>query len=138
MNARAAHFLAFGSALAAGWAVLTVQLASAQPPSQTTATISAAEKNAPYPTFASVPPAPKDVRPLSAWKTAITDIHASGKSLAELAAAQPWTLSDTDGFAAQARVAGTPPAQVTFAADPATGAMVAEMRARAKAPPRSR
>ena len=137
MNAWAAYFLAFGTALAAGWALLSVERASAQQPSQTAGAISEAEKNAPYPTFASVPPAPKDVRPLGAWKTAITSIQTSGKSLASLAAAQPWTLSDTEGFAAQARAEDTPPPQVTFAQEPATQAMVAEMRARAKAPPRS-
>jgi len=133
MKARPGHFLA----IAAGWALLALQAVAADAPSQTTAAIASAEKKAPYPTFASVPPVPKDIRPFADWKTAVSSIQTAGKSLAAQAAEQQWTLADTEGFAAQARSEATPPRQQTFAEDPATAALVAEMRARAKAPPRS-
>jgi hypothetical protein len=142
MNAGARSFL--HSTVYAGLALVLagtpVAVSAAQPDTAnpTPSAMAAAEKNAPYPTFASVPPTPKDVRSLQAWKTAILDIRRSGADLGSQAAAERWTLSDTEGFAAKAHAEATPPAPVTSALDPDTAAKVAEMRARAKEPPRSR
>jgi len=145
MNARTRSFLlSAGRGGVALWlAGAPVAVCAAQPdasnptPNPTPGAMVAAEKNAPYPTFASVPAAPKDVRSIPAWKKAIVDIKASGARLAAQARAEPWTLSDTDGFAAWAHAEAIPPAPVTSAFDPDTEAKVAEMRARAKEPPRS-
>jgi hypothetical protein len=141
MNVRRASFLlripgaALGLALAAPLAAFAADPGGANP---TPAAMAAAEKNAPYPTFDKVPPAPKDVRSVQAWKSAILAVRHSGAELGAAAADQPWTLSDTEGFAARAHAEATPPPPVTSAFDPETAAKVAELRARAKEPPRSR
>ena len=47
----------------------------------------------PYPTFAQVPPLPKDVRPVSAWRADIADTWALKRQTEAEAAAIPFTLA---------------------------------------------
>lgn len=112
--------------------------AGADVPPAVSAAVANAPQHQPYPTFKQVPPAPRDVRPVAAWKAAVLAVKKDGQVMAQQQAAQPWTLDRTDAFVAQARAEATPPPPITSASDPATDAMVAEMRARAKEPPRKR
>ena len=116
-----------GVLLLAGACAALAAVASADP-------VRAAEG---YPSFASVPPAPKDVRPLSAWRTAVIQTRVVGARLARQASKEPWTLSDTAGFAARERNEATPPPPITTPTEPETAALVAAMKARASQPPRS-
>ena len=141
MNARATSFLAvrrWAPAIAAAAALLAGGEARADAPARVSATVADAPKHSRYPTFKQVPPAPKDVRSVPAWKTAVLAVQKDGQQLAQQQAAQPWTLSGTDAFAARARAEATPPPPTLAASDPATEAEVAAMRARAKEPPRKR
>jgi hypothetical protein len=103
------------------------------PAPATVAAMSAAEASSPYPTFAAIPAFPKDVRPLSAWKTAVMAIKASGADIEAQAAATPWTLANTEAWAADERAIATPPPPIPGGGD--TEAFVAAMRARATPPP---
>ena len=59
--------------------------------------------------------------------------------MTEMAASEPWTLGDTDNWAAQERAAAAPPSAVTQPSSEAeTEAFAAAMRARAMPPPRKR
>lgn len=101
--------------------------------------IAAARQTAPLPTFAQIPPIPKDVRSMAQWKASVTSLKAQGAQLTELAATEPWTLGDTDAWAAGKRAEAEPPAAVTTPSSQAdTEAFAAAMRARAMPPPRKR
>jgi hypothetical protein len=101
--------------------------------------IAAARQSAAYPTFASIPPLPTDVRPLASWKSAVMTVRDDGAALTEMAAAEPWTLSDTDGWAGRERAEAAPPPPVTTASSQADSeAYAAALRARAIPPPRKR
>jgi hypothetical protein len=103
----------------------------------TTSAIAGAEQTAVWPTFAGIPETPKDVRSVAAWKRAVVEIEANGRQLTQMAAAEPWTLSDTVAWATRQRAEATPPPPITTADDPDTDAAVAALRERAKEPPRS-
>jgi hypothetical protein len=100
--------------------------------------IAAAEKGAVRPSFASIPSAPSDVRPFQAWRTAIADTRHVGGETAAQAAAEPWTLSDTQGFVDRARAEADPPAPMTTPAAGNTDAFVRDMIRRATPPPRAK
>jgi hypothetical protein len=101
--------------------------------------IAEASKNAPYPTFAQIPPLPTDVRSIVAWKASVLSLKAEGAQLAEMAAAEPWTLGDTEGWADRERAEAAPPPPITTPSSEAdTEAFAAAMRARAMPPPRKR
>lgn len=59
----------------------------------------------PYPNFAEIPPAPKDVRPVSAWRAAVYDEWGLKKQTEAEAAAIPFvlTVGDAEGWAAVER-----------------------------------
>jgi len=141
MNGFRAIF-ASATAMLAAMAATGVLAAPTTPPTpapQTTAAIAAARQSAPYPSLASVPPKPTDVRPVSAWKTAVLASEAQRDELMKLAAAEPWTLHDTDAWAAEEREAASPPPPITTASSQAdTEAFAAALRARATPPPRKR
>jgi hypothetical protein len=129
---------------AAGLAVLGAGAAHSAPPALpanasplTTGAVASAEHTAAWPTFKSIPPKPTDVRPLAAWKKAIVELESNGRQMAQMAAVEPWTLSDTEAWAARERAEATPPPPITAADDAADDAAVAAMRERAKEPPRS-
>jgi len=96
-----------------------------------------ASKSAPFPTFASIPPLPTDVRTIAQWKASVTSLKATGAELTQMAANEPWTLGDTEAWAAGKRAAAEPPPPIT-APSPDTEAFAAAMRARAMPPPRKR
>jgi hypothetical protein len=101
--------------------------------------IASAGESAPYPTFGQIPALPTDVRTIAGWKASVMSIKAEGAQMTEMAAAEPWTLGDTDNWAAQERAAAAPPAPITQASSEAdTEAFAAAMRARAMPPPRKR
>jgi len=100
--------------------------------------IAAAEKSATRPSFASIPAAPTDVRTFQAWRGAIADARHAGAETAAQAAAEPWTLSDTQGFVDRALAEAAPPAPMTTPAEGATDAFVREMIRRATPPPRAK
>jgi hypothetical protein len=140
-SASAAALLVLGAGLAAPAAAQPkLTTPKAGPPNLATEqAIAAARQDAPYPTFASIPPLPADVRPLSGWRASVRAIKADGAELAEAAAAGPWTLSNTEGWAAEARAEAAPPPPVTEPSSEAdTAAFAAAMRARATPPPRRR
>lgn len=97
--------------------------------------IAAAQKPAPYPSFKSIPSPPTDLRPVKAWRAAVLDTKAAGARIAELAAREPWTLSGSEAWAAEARREAKPPPPMT---QEDTADFVAAMRARATPPPRPR
>ena len=61
-----------------------------------------------------------------------------GAQTAAQAAAEPWTLSDTQGFVDRARAEAAPPAPMTTPAEGDTDAFVREMIRRATPPPRAK
>jgi hypothetical protein len=98
-----------------------------------------AAKSAPFPTFGQIPPLPGDVRSMHAWKTSVVTLKSDGARMADLAAAGPWTLNDTEGWAERERAAAAAPPPVTQPSSEAdTEAFAAAMRARAIPPPRKR
>jgi hypothetical protein len=146
MNAWPAKFLPIGrgaltvaaATMLAGAAFAASPPTIASPSPVTTNAMAGAEAESAYPTFEGIPPTPKDVRSFDAWKASIADIKAVGVDMNAAAAAEPWTLSDTEAWAAHERATATPPPPVTTADDASTDAIVAQMRERAKQPPRSR
>ena len=137
----AAALLLIGAGFAAPAAAQpTLTPPKAGPPNPATEqAIVAARQDAAYPTFASIPPLPDDVRSLPEWRASVHAIKAEGAELTEAAAAEPWTLAGTEGWAADERAAAAPPPPVTIASGQAdTAAFAAAMRARATPPPRRR
>jgi hypothetical protein len=68
------------------------------------ADVEAAERSpGPYPRFSKLPPPPKDVRPAIAWRSAVADELALKAKTEHETAAIPFTLGDTDAWAANAR-----------------------------------
>ncbi len=100
--------------------------------------IDAAEAPAAYPTFASIPAMPKDLRPLAAWKAAVLEIKDEGAHLNALAEVGPWTLSGTEAWADAERAAATAPPPINGPSDLDTEAYAALMRQRATPPPPNR
>jgi hypothetical protein len=148
MNGCMANYSALGAALTlvgAGFAAPTAAQPTLNAPPMhpnplTQQAIIEASRNAPFPTFAQVPPLPTDVRSIAAWKESVTSLKAKGAQLTERVASEPWTLSgDTEAWAAGKRAAAEPPSPVTTPSSQAdTEAFAAAMRARAMPPPRKR
>jgi hypothetical protein len=149
MNGCRAKYSSLTAQVCAGFVALTSLTAGgalAEPPAQPTlpqsaspalAAIKQGEQPARRPTFAEIPPAPTDLRPFEAWRSAIVDIQHVGVSTAAEANAGPWTLSDTQGWAEHAIAQANPPAPMTTPAQGDTDAFVREMLRRATPPPRA-
>jgi hypothetical protein len=56
-----------------------------------------------YPTFASIPAAPTDVRPLAAWRANVAGVSAAGAKLNAETAPSTFSLNNTEDFAEAAR-----------------------------------
>ena len=126
------------AAVAASGALAAPKTLPTQAP-ETTAAIAEARAQAPYPTLGSVPPKPTDVRSVKAWKSAVLASEALRDDQIRMAAVEPWTLHDTEGWAEQERDAAAPPRPITTASSEAdTEAYAAALRARATPPPRKR
>jgi hypothetical protein len=89
-----------------------------------------------YPKFSEVPPAPNDVRPVSGWRAAVLDEKALKASTEAQVAAVPFTLSDTEGFAAaeRAKIPADEAVAPTSTANEDTESFAAAARARATPP----
>jgi hypothetical protein len=90
--------------------------------------------DAAYPTFAAVPPVPKDVRPHKQYGVAAAQIDKAAADLERATADDTWTLKqDTSTYAAAARAAAGPDRPATTATD--TEAFAQALRKRATPPP---
>jgi hypothetical protein len=89
--------------------------------------------NAPYPTFASIPPAPKDVRPHAQYGQAAARLEKDAATLVAQTGPDTWTIKDTDSFAAQTRTDAGP--ALPPASNAETEAFARAQKARATPPP---
>jgi hypothetical protein len=92
----------------------------------------------PYPRLNQLPPTPTDVRPVSAWKSAVVSEWMEKKQVEAAAAAIPFTLNNTDAFADSARARITPglAGQAPADAQSQAEAFAEAGRARATPPPK--
>ncbi|HEY8004326.1 MAG TPA: hypothetical protein VIE16_08865 [Phenylobacterium sp.] len=93
----------------------------------------AVRPDAAYPTFASIPPVPKDVRPHRQYGQAADTIEQARTDLEHATADNTWTLNDTEAFAARARADAGPDLGAPQASD--TEAFAKAQRKRATPPP---
>lgn len=87
----------------------------------------------PYPTFAAIPPVPKDLRAPRQYGRQAAAITAARDDLEAKTAPETWSLSDTEGFAETARRAAGQEAAPTDTG--ATAAFATTQRKRATPPP---
>lgn len=100
--------------------------------------IYASQHPGPYPTFSDIPKTPTDVRPVSAWKAAVTNLQ-DRKAMLEARAAQlPPAPNDTEAFAAAQRSRAVAPPPVSESSGQQTEAEAKALRERATPPPSSR
>lgn len=92
-----------------------------------------ANTNKPYPTFASIPATPKDVRPPRQYGREAQALDAARADLEAKTAPETWSLTGTEGFAEQARKAAGSEAAPTDTG--ATAAFANTQRKRATPPP---
>jgi hypothetical protein len=103
--------------------------------------IATSQHPGPFPRFAEIPKTPTDIRPVSAWKAAVTDLQDRKAVVVAEIDALPPAATDTEAFAAAARRRATAPAPIT--APPADAEQQAEayakaLRERATPPPSPR
>jgi hypothetical protein len=143
MNGRRARYSSLAAVSAVAIAGFAATGAVAEPTPQpaadgvTASALTEAGKTMAAPTFASIPPAPKDLRPFRAWRAAIAETKGVGAATLAEAQAGPWTLDGTEAWAARARAAAAPPPPMT-PAESDTQAFVRDMIRRATPPPRAR
>jgi hypothetical protein len=91
------------------------------------------DANAAYPTFASIPPAPKDVRPHLQYGQAANRVEKDAAAVVAATDPKSWTITNTEDFAAKARTDAGPVLPPASTAD--TEAFAREQKARATPPP---
>ena len=94
-----------------------------------------------YPTFAAIPVAPTDVRPLAGWRDSVAGISAAGAKLNAETAPSTFSLNDTEAFAEAMRRkldAGGPPVTDAAVSRAEADAFSRSIRARATPPPSRR
>jgi len=102
--------------------------------------VSAGTSSAPFPSFASIPPAPGDVRSVEGWNAAVTTSESERAQLLADVAPSTFSLTGTEAFLADQRAtiafnpADVPPADQAAR----SAAWAAQMRERATPPPRPR
>jgi hypothetical protein len=93
-----------------------------------------------YPTFASIPAAPTDVRPPAAWRNNIAGITAAGAKLNAETAPSTFSLTNTEDFAEAMRrkldAGGAPADEAATRAE--ADAFARSIRQRATPPPSRR
>ena len=89
-----------------------------------------------YPGFCSIPPTPKDVRPVAAFKAAVVRTRESGAVVVRESGPETFSLSGTEAFAEGAKHEANPPPVMTEPQAPGTEAFAAASRARASPPKR--
>jgi hypothetical protein len=141
---RVGAILGLGGALLLGGCINApnekmLALGGVDPNSAVAAEVEAASRSpGPYPKLSKIPSAPTDVRPVGAWKAAVTSEWAAKKQLEASAAAIPFTLNNTEQYAAATRARISPELAVQAPADAEAQAQAfadAE-RARATPPPK--
>jgi len=102
--------------------------------------LEATQHPGPYPKFSDIPKIPTDVRPVSAWASAVADVRHDKAGLDSALAALPPPETDTEAFAANARSQAKPPSLDVPSPDTAeqTQAYAQTLRARATPPPKRR
>jgi hypothetical protein len=89
--------------------------------------------DAAYPTFGSIPPAPKTIRPHRQYGQQAAQIEKEAKALEAATADSTWTLNDSESFAAKARADAGP--ELPPAEAGSTEAFAREQKKRATPPP---
>lgn len=92
----------------------------------------------PFPTFADIPPVPKDQRPVAQWGKEARALEVAGAALETKTAPNTWTLNGTERFQAQAKAAAGPAIAPTDSSTAATEAFARQLRERATPPPSPR
>ncbi|MBS0331809.1 MAG: hypothetical protein JSS35_03505 [Proteobacteria bacterium] len=92
--------------------------------------------HAAYPTFAAFPAAPKGLRPVRQYGVDAAAVEKSGQQLVKATAEDTWTITDTEGFAAQAQIDAGPALPPANPAD--TEAFANAQKARATQPPKAK
>ena len=91
-----------------------------------------------YPTFCSIPLAPKNVPPAEAFHAQVVTTRLAGAVLTRDSAPETWSLAGTSDFAEAGRREAEPPAPPTALGPTETAAFLAEAKARAEPPPKPR
>ena len=91
-----------------------------------------------YPSFCSIPAVPHDVRTAEAFKSVVVDTRLGGRSLEQNTGPSQFSLTDTAGFEARAKLEATPPPPITTPGQADTEAFLRDARARVTPPPRPR
>lgn len=86
-----------------------------------------------FPTFASIPKPPEDIRPLAQYGQSAEAVLAAGESLVAATAPSTWTLQGTEDFAEEARRDAGPEYEAPTPGD--AEAFARELRERATPPP---
>jgi hypothetical protein len=86
-----------------------------------------------YPTFKSIPPVPKDVRPHRQYGQQAAQVEKEGKTLGAETSDSTWTLNNSEAFAARARADAGPELPPVEPGD--TEAFARDQKARATPPP---
>ena len=94
-----------------------------------------ARADAAYPTFRSIPPVPKDLRPHRQYGQAAAQTEKEAAALAAATADSTWTLNNSETFAAKARADAGP--ELPPVQPGATEAFARDQKARATPPPPS-
>ena len=92
-----------------------------------------AKADAPYPTFAAIPPKPTDMPPPRQIGVAVRAVDQAAAQLEQATADNTWTLQHTDTFTADAHTAAGPDIAAPQPGD--TEAFAAAQRKRATPPP---
>lgn len=91
----------------------------------------------PYPKFSEIPPAPMDVRPVSAWRQAAEGVIDQRKTADAEAAAYPFSLRDSEAWAAEQRAKIPADEQTAPSADASKSSEAYAKKERARATPPS-
>jgi hypothetical protein len=97
----------------------------------------ALQASGPYPKFSQIPPTPTDVRSDAAWRSAVQGVIADHRQAAASAAAYPFTLGDSEAWAAQQRAKIPPKEQSGPSQDTSKSSEDYAKKARARATPPS-
>ena len=99
--------------------------------------IAASNTPAPIPPFTAIPPAPADVRPAAAYKTAVVAVVGERRTFVHWIAANPPIIDNTDAYTAaqRERVSGQKPVDAKRQAE--ADAFAARLRESAKTPPKT-
>lgn len=96
---------------------------------------SVAKADGDFPTFRDIPPVPTDLRPVAEWGRLADQLELAAAKLERETAANTWTLSGTEAFAARAQSAAGPIPESVESSTAATEAFARQIRERATPPP---